>query len=196
MANTTTPFGAIPVSHFLGVDWAQGGHIYYVGTGDSTAIGRGDYVSLAGSADTTGKYPTIARTAAGGAILGVAYSFGTNPDVLINVSNLSENYRAASVARYVLVLDDPFIIYKMKEDSVGNNIDADMIGLATDIATVTDCNTTTGISTMALDSSDTATAGGQVRLLGVDKSNGNALGANCDFLVMINEHQLMATTDI
>jgi hypothetical protein len=74
-------------------------------------------------------------------------------------------------------------------------MDADMVGLATDIA-VGSGNTTTGISAMELDSSDTATGAGQMRILGLVRRGTNALGSYAIWRCMINEHQLRTGTDV
>jgi hypothetical protein len=196
MANTDTPFGAKPIGHKLGLDWTQCVNVYYVSSSDSKAIGKYDLVSLAGSSDTLAEYPTVARAAAAGVLLGSVVGFGSTPYAAFNPSNLAYKYRPASTAMYLWVVDDPFVIYEMQEDNTANDMDADMVGLATDIATVADCNTTTGISTMELDSSDTATGAGQMRILGISKRPGNVLGTYCKWRVMINEHQLRAGTDV
>jgi len=72
-----------------------------------------------------------------------------------------------------------------------------MLGLQTDI-TVGTGSTSTGKSAMELDSSDTATALGQCKLLGVVDREDNALGTNCKWHVLIVEHEmnLAYTTDI
>lgn len=196
MANIDTPFGAKPVGHKLGIDWTGCVNVYYVPSTDSAPLGKYDLVSLAGSSDTLAEYPTVTRAAAAGVLLGSVVGFGLTANEAFYPTNLSLKYKPASTAMYVWVVDDPLVIYEMQEDNAGNNMDADMVGLSTDIAAVASCNTTTGLSTMELDSSDTATALGQMRILGISKRPGNALGSYCKWLCMINEHQLLTGTDV
>jgi hypothetical protein len=195
MANTDAAFGFKPVGHALGLDWTQCVNPYYFAAGESTATFKYDLVSLAGSSDTLGEYPTIAQTAAAGAILGVVIGFSNTPYISADVTNLARKYRPASTAMYGWVVDDPFVIYEAQEDSADNDMDADMVGLATDIA-VGSGNTTTGISAMELDSSDTATGAGQMRILGLVRRGTNALGSYAIWRCMINEHQLLTATDV
>jgi hypothetical protein len=195
MANTDAAFGFKPVGHALGLDWTQCVNPYYFAAGESTATFKYDLVSLAGSSDTLGEYPTIAQTAAAGAILGVVIGFSNTPYISADVTNLARKYRPASTAMYGWVVDDPFVIYEAQEDSADNDMDADMVGLATDIA-VGSGDTTTGISAMELDSSDTATGAGQMRILGLVRRGTNALGSYAIWRCMINEHQLRTGTDV
>jgi hypothetical protein len=162
----------------------------------------GDAVVLAGSADTSGKYPTIEQAvAADENIVGVVIGFGLQPQVMGNPDNPNMKYRAASTAMYALVVDDPFVIFEIQEDSVDNYITADMVGLATDITNGAEGtgSTTTGHSTMELDSSDTATAAGQCRILRAVNREDNALGNHCKWEVLIAEHayrEQITVTDV
>jgi hypothetical protein len=117
MANTDAAFGFKPVGHALGLDWTQCVNPYYFAAGESTATFKYDLVSLAGSSDTLGEYPTIAQTAAAGAILGVVIGFSNTPYISADVTNLARKYRPASTAMYGWVVDDPFVIYEAQEDS-------------------------------------------------------------------------------
>jgi len=198
MANTDTPFGFKPVGHLLGGSWSGKANVYYVPVTNAAILGKGDAVKSTGSADPTGKYPGVVRAAAGNVIRGVVIGFGDNPYTMTHPDTPNRDYLPISTAAYVLVVDDPFVIFEIQEDSVDNNMDADMLGLHTDIATVADANTSTGKSTTELDSSDTATALGQCKLLRVANREDNALGTHCKWEVLIVEHEmnLAYTTDI
>lgn len=204
MANTNRPQGAVPVGTLGSSNWNGKVNPYIFLTGDSTACHIGDFVKLAGSSGTAGLalvygydvegMPSIAKaTASDTTIVGAVVGFSP----LYTDLNLSGIYRLASTARIAYVSDDPDTIYEMQEDSVGNNMDADMVGLSTDIITGTGSNTT-GISGQMLDSSDTATAGGQMRILGLSRRMDNAIGEFAKWLVKINvsEGAYLATTDI
>ena len=204
MANVNRPQGAVPVGTLGSSNWNGKVSTYVFLTGDGTACHIGDFVKQAGSSGTAGLalvdgydvegIPSVAKaTASDTTLLGAVVGFSPNPSNL-NVDGL---YRAASTARLVYVSDDPRTIYEMQEDSVGNNMDADMVGLSTDIITGTGSNTT-GISGQMLDSSDTGTAGGQMKILGLSKRVDNAIGQYAKWLVMINtgEGAYNTTTDI
>ena len=197
MANIDAPFGFRPVGHISGAPWNGKVNMYLYS--DSNTLFMGDPVKLAGSSGAAGTVvngidvegmATIVRAAAGDALLGVVVGF------LPLQSNLEVLHAQASVNRIALVVDDPDTVFEAQEDSVGNNMDADMVSLCTDMITYAAGNTTTGRSIIELDSSDTATAAGQFRILGLSKRVGNAMGANALWRVTIAEHQLRTATDI
>lgn len=195
MANSDTPFGFKPVKHLNGNPWNGKTNVYYIPATDATATFRGDAVKSAGSATADGLYPTVAQAAATETIRGVVIGFSDTPYINVNQDNLLENYRAASVARYAFVVDDPDVIFEIQEDSVGNSITAAMVGLSTDIV-VGSGSTTTGLSAMELDSSDTATAAGQCKILRAVNRPNNALGDHCKWEVLIIEHEMRSSTDV
>ena len=195
MANSDIPSGFRPVKHLSGSSWNGKANVYYIPSSDGTAVFVGDAVKSAGSADTTGKYPTVTQAAATDTIRGVVIGFGDNPYTMIHPDTPNKSYRPASTAMYCLVVDDPQVIFEIQEDSVGNSIAATMVGLSTDIVVGTG-STTTGKSAMELDSSDTATAAGQCKILRVANREDNALGDHCKWEVLIIEHEMLSSTDV
>jgi len=195
MANLDTPFGFKPVKHLIGAPWNGKANVYYVPSTDNTALFIGDAVKSAGAADATGKYPTVAQATAAAAIRGVIVGFGDNPNTMTNPDYPMRRYRPAATAMYVFVVDDPFVIFEIQEDSDANSITAAMVGLSTDIV-VGSGSTTTGKSAMELDSSDTATALGQCKILRAVNRDDNDLGDYCKWEVTIIEHEMLAATDV
>ena len=195
MANVDSPFGFKPIEHLNGNPWNGKTRVYYIPATDGTAVFKGDPVKSAGSADATGKFPTVAQAAAGDLIRGVVVGFADQPYVAFDTTNQFRNYRPASTAMYVFVVDDPDVIFEIQEDSVGNSIAVTMVGLNTDIV-VGSGSTASGISGVELDSSDTATALGQCKMLGLIDRPDNELGNNAKWKVLIVEHEMRSTTDI
>lgn len=196
MANKDTPFGFKPVGHLLGGPWNGKVNAYYIPVGNAAALFVGDAVVSAGSADASGKYPSIAQAAAASVIRGVIVGFGDNPYTMTHPDTPNQDHWPVSTAGYAFVVDDPFVIFEIQEDNAANDIDADMVGLSTDIATVGTGSSVTGKSAMELDSSDTATALGQCKLLRVSNREDNALGAYCKWDVLIVEHEMLIATDV
>ena len=195
MANSDAPSGFKPVKHLNGNPWNGKVNVYYIPATDGTATFIGDAVKSAGSATSDGLYPTVAQAAAGDAIRGVVVGFSDQPYVSVNTDNLNEKYRAASVARYAFVVDDPDVIFEVQEDSVGGSIAAASVGLSCDFV-VGYGSTVTGKSGMEIDSSDVATAAGQFKLLRVSNKVGNELGNYCKWEVLFREHEMLAATDV
>ena len=203
MANVNRPQGAVPVGTLGAGAWNGRVTAYLIDSGNGTAVHIGDLVKLAGSSgvaaqrvngqDVEGMATVIKATASDTTLVGAVVGFSPNQENL----NISGLYRVASTNRIAYVSDDPRTIYEMQEDSVGNNLDADMVGLSTDIITGTGDNAT-ALSGQMLDSSDTATAGGQMRIMGLSKRADNNIGTYAKWLVMINtgEGAYNTTTDI
>lgn len=195
MANTDTPFGFKPVKHLIGAPWNGKANVYYVPSTDNTALFIGDAVKSGGTADATGKYPTVTQATAAAAIRGVIVGFGDNPNTMTNPDYPMRRYRPAATAMYVFVVDDPFVIFEIQEDSDANSIGIAMVGLSTDIV-VGSGSTTTGKSGMELDSSDTATALGQCKILRLVNRDDNELGNYAKWEVTIIEHEMLSATDV
>lgn len=192
MANPSTAFGLIPLRYRNGSPWNGKYNIYYVPSTDNTAIYTGDPVKSGSDATTDGVYPTVAQAAATDLILGVAIGFMTTPSTGFDINYLTRKYRPASTAMYVAVVDDPDVIFVAKEDSDANVIATSMIGNNFDIV-VGSGSTTTGQSGVAIDSSDYKTATAQLRVLRLHNANGNVIGTNANWEVMINEHVFNGT---
>jgi hypothetical protein len=180
--------GARVAGHLYGAPFNGGVRRYKHDSGDATAIFRGDFVKLAGSADTEG-LPTVVQAAATDTLLGVVVGFEAD------LSNLSLLHCTASTNRVLLVADDPNTIFSIQEDSVGGALTAAEVGENADI-TVGTGSTVTGLSGMELDSSDHKTATAQLRILRLDPTPGNEVGTNAKYLVVINEHVLKSTTGV
>jgi len=196
MANSDRPFGFKPVKHLLGLPWSGKANVYYIPSSNATALFKGDAVTSTGSADSTGKYPGIVQAAAGEAIRGIIIGFGEDPHVMIKADSPNRVHCPVSTEMYALVIDDPFVIFEIQEDSAGAALTVDEIGLSTNIV-VGSGSTTTGLSGMELDSSDTGTdTTGQCKLLRIVDREDNALGDNCKWEVLIVEHELLTATDV
>jgi len=189
MANANTPFGLRPIFNSNGSPYNGNALICAFASGDTAAAFVGDLVKLTGTAEATTGIPIVAQCAATDAIYGVIVGFEPNR------ADLTLNYRAASTVRYAMVCVDQGVMYVAQEDSVGNNLAVTEVGLATDIVVGTG-STVTGASSVMLDSSDTATAAGQVRILGLYRSPDNEIGTYAKWLVRINESQLSVATDV
>jgi len=196
MSNRNEYGGFKPVRHLNGMPWNGKARMYYIPATDGTATFKGDAVKSAGSSDASGKYATVKQATAGSVNLrGVVIGFSDQPHIAVDVTNLYRTYRPASTAMYCLVVDDPDVIFEIQEDNDTNDMDADMVGLSTDIV-VGSGNTTSGLSAMELDSSDTATAAGQCKILNVSNKEDNALGTYCKWDVLIIEHEMRSSTDV
>lgn len=190
MANVSRVNGFRAVKHVNGSNYNGASNWYFVPATDGTALARGDLVKLAGSASTDG-YATITKATTSGACVGVVAGF------LTDYSNLAipDQYRAASTARYALVIDSPDVVFEAQEDAVGGALAVTDIGLNVDFIDA-GVSTTTGASGMQVDTSTkAATATLPLKLMGFVNRVDNEIGsANAKVLVVINNHQLASGT--
>jgi len=181
MANSNTAQGLIPKRYRNGAPFKGPLRRYYHPAADSVALFVGDPVIIAGSADVDGT-PTATRAtaASAGRITGVVVGF--EPNSTLN----AVGYGAASTAFYVLVCDDPNVLYEIQEDSVGGALAATSVGLNADLIAAAG-NTSTRQSSFMLDSSTAAvTATLQLRVIGLEQRGDNEIGTNAKWLVAIN----------
>ncbi len=189
MANLDIPSGLKPIKHLNGSSWSGKTNVYYIPSTDATPLYKGDAVKLAGSADTLGKFPTVAQAAAGDALVGVVAGFGDNPYIMIQADTPIRTYRPASTGLYVLVVDDPDVIFEAQEDSVGAALAATDVGDYVDLVVASGSVMNRG-SYMEIDSSSKLSTTAQLRLLRVVDREDNALGDHCKWEVFIAEHTL------
>lgn len=184
MANSDNAKGLRPVRYQGGAAYTGAPNRYYVPASDGTAIYLGGLVKSAGSADASGVMSVTGNVATGNAVLGVVV--GVEP-----VTAESTVYRVASTARYVLVADDPNLVFEIQDDSVGGALAAANVGNTADLTGFTSGSTATGASSIEIDSS-TATASGDgtedVLILGLVQRGDNEIGTNAKWLVRLNNH--------
>lgn len=155
MSNVSRVNGFRPVKYLNGAAWNGQSTLYFVPSGDATALFVGDLVKAETTGDPAasgGKVMGIrscVQAAAGDAVLGAIVGFVIDP------TNLNTpQYRAASTGRYLWVTDDPNILYEVQTSNgtavLGN------VGLNAAIA-VAAGSTTTGTSGMTLDVGTVAT---------------------------------------
>lgn len=196
MANRNAPFGLSPLGYLNGSPWNGQAQMYCIPSSDSTnAYAIGDPVVLAGSADANG-IPTITLATAGygNAITGVIVGAGglvyggpganpTNLNTTVVPVTKAQNY-------YVLVADDPNILFLAQEDSVGNNLAATDVGSNIDLVSGSNSGFLSG---WMIDSS-TANTGAtrQLQLVRLHQVKDNAIGQYARWVVRINNHSYSA----
>lgn len=164
--------------------------------GDSTAAFKGSMVKWTGATDTDGYTPVVtlaspADTKLAGAIVGFEAQYG---------GDWATYYRLASVRQYALIPTDKFAVYQCQEDSVGGNMAlTTSIGKNVDF-TAESGNTSTGYSTMELDSSTVADTNSlPIRIISpvnrVDNSTATA-NSNAVWNVMLNLDSYTNTTGV
>ena len=191
MANSDIARGLIPVRHMSGACYNGAANLYYVPASDGTALFRGDPVVVVTADSDAYGVPTITRaTAAGGNyISGVFMGLASDGDPSIPILDSTPIYRAASTEAYVLIADDPELLFEIQEDGVGGAMGVGAASRNADLASGTG-STATGNSGFELDSSTLATTNTlQLRVRApVRRVDNDPTLTNAKWLVHINLH--------
>ena len=199
MANANTPFGLFPFAYAWGAPYAGAVRTYYVPVGNGTALYVGDpVIGITNSSDANGVPTAEIGTAGGGAYnLGVFVGVSNNAGLLtIPVLQSNPVYLPASTAAYIYVVDDPFVLFKIQEDSVGGAMVAGASFRNADLVAGSG-STVTGFSGWQLDSSTLQTTNTlQLRIIQALQEVDNAPGNFCKWLVKFNLHQMLNLTGV
>jgi hypothetical protein len=163
MASVSRANGFRPVKTVLGAAYNGQANVYFVPSSDSTVIMVGDAVKLAGDARAATGAPTVTRAGATdvpvGIVVGILFTGVGDLTNMPPVNDLNTPvYRRASTDRYLLVCDDPNVVYEVQY--AGTSVAAATITANVGLNgqfTTTAGSTTSGASGMQLDSSGLAT---------------------------------------
>lgn len=163
MASVSRINGFRPVKSITGAPYSGAANLYFVPASDSTVIMVGDAVKLAGDARSATGAPTVTRCGATdtpvGVVVGILFTGVGDLTNVPPVDNLNTPvYRRASTDRYLLVADDPNLVYEVQY--AGTSVAAATITANVGLNgqfTTTAGSTTSGSSGMQLDSSGLAT---------------------------------------
>lgn len=194
MANSNAPFGLRPHGYLSGAPWNGQARVYCIpNTDDTNAYAIGDPVELAGGADAAG-VPTVVLATAGSGITGVIVSMGgtkygsghydpTDLNTTVIPATKSKDY-------YVMVCDDPTVLFEVQEIGTGTALAAAAVGLNCNLVAGTNNGYVSGWLLTNTTEADTSTL--DVQLMGLVQRPGNAFGAYAKWLVRINSHSYNA----
>ena len=181
MANVDKPFGLRPLGN-LSATGAQKQYGYEIADNQSGAIYQGDLVTVYDGYLV--KFAPATHTAAVGVFNGCNYIDPTSG------KTTWKNYYPGSVnitAGKIIadVIDDPSQLFIVQVDE---SVAQTQIGMNADVVG-TGGSTTTGVSSMELDSSTIAKAAAlNLKIVGLWDVPGNEFGTNAVVVVKINEH--------
>ncbi len=205
MANANIAKGLIPYRRTTGEPYNGAGNIYYVPASYGVNLFVGDPVQIVtASADLQG-IPAVQIVTAGngtdsgiatygvlGAIVGVIP--GGEPQIA--VTRDLPVYHPASTAGYVLVSDDPDMLYMVQENgNMGTGTVGAVAGPGKNVDLVSGAGSTvTGYSGWTIGSASLSVNALQMRVIRMLEQADNALGTNAKWLCRINLNQLTNTT--
>lgn len=196
MANVSRINGLNPVKYLNGAPYNGQCNTYFIPLANAVNTFVGDPVKADATGDTVAAgglalgIQSVVQAAAGDPIIGVIVGFAVVP------TNLNTpQFRTASTGRYVLVADDPNILYEGEVS--GTTLTAADIGLNTNIivgvGSIVSGNSAVSVSGTAA----AVTATLQLRLMGFTQRPDNEVGnPAAKVLVRINNHQHAAGTGV
>lgn len=199
MANANAPRGLVPYRRSTGEPYNGAANVYYVPASVASNIFVGDPVTwLTNSADANG-IPGVTLATAGSSnyILGACVGIVNAGEPPITVTRDLPIYHPASTAQYILVADDPDLLYMVQEDSVGGAMVQGAPGRNVNLEAGSGGSTVTGLSSWMLQSSSLATTNTlQMKILRMLEQADNAVGTNAKWLCRINLNALTNTTGV
>ena len=164
MASVSRINGFRPVKTITGAPYNGQANVYFVPASDSSVIMVGDAVKLLGDARAATGVPTVTRVSGAtdipvGVVVGILFTGVGDTTNMPPVNDLNTPvYRRASTDRYLLVADDPNLIYEVQY--AGTSVAAATITAnvgQNGQFTTTAGSTVSGSSGMQLDSAGLAT---------------------------------------
>lgn len=200
MASVSRINGLRPVKTSTGAPYMGQSNLYFLPAANGDVVMVGDVVKLAGSSRSPTGVPTVARHAGGateaavGVVVGIIF---TGVGDALNVPPVTDLntpvYRRASTDRYVMVADDPTLVFEC--EAMGATFAAVDVGLNCEVD-VTAGSTSSGASGMAADlSTKAATATLPLKIVGFPHRPDNNIGdAYVNIYVKINNHEYKGGT--
>lgn len=195
MPNISRPSGLSPLEYLDGSPYNGKARQFFIPSTDGNAYAIGDPVVMLGSGDSNGVASIVLATAGFGnpvlgAIVGMGGTVYGGGGFDPNLPNQAIIPATKTRGYYVLVSDDPNIVYSIQEGGAGSALTAGAIGSNFDLIS----GTNTGfVSGWQLDNASANTGSTrQLQLLGLVQTQDNALGQYAKWKVRINFHQYTA----
>lgn len=197
MANLNAPSGLSPDQYLTGNPWNGQARQYCILSTNGIAYSIGDPVILEGTADDNGVPSVILATAGtGNPVTGVIVSAGgiTVGGPLADPTNLNTTVIPATKSKnyYVMVADDPNILFEVQEGGAGAALTKLDLGNNFNLKSGTNSGFLSG---WVLDNATAGTGATlQVRLMALIQRKDNTFGTYAKWLVKINNHSYAAGT--
>lgn len=117
MANANVARGLIPYRHYDGSVWNGSANVYYVPSSYGTALYVGDPVDVVSGSNDANGIPAVQLGSVGSPIIGSVVGIVAAGEPVIAVTRDLPIYHAASTAQYLLVSDDPTLLYMIQDDA-------------------------------------------------------------------------------
>lgn len=202
MANFIQPRGFVPARYMNGAAWSGGANMYYIPATDTNQYNPGDVVLTAAVGADANGIPAVTKNTTGtgvvrGVVIGCLTANPNNPSLVgTNLDLTVQNIPATKTkAYYVLVVDDPKVIFQIQDDGVTTaNLVAASVGLNASFTVTNPTAPAQNSATVLLSSSFATTAALTVKIFGLSQIPNNSFGANATWDVIFNQHEFQGNT--
>lgn len=198
MANLQGAYGFAPVRYLNGASWNGAVNMYCIPATDTNMVSPGDAIMSVAGADALG-IPFVTKalgtSTVRGVVVGVLATIPNNASIQGTTLDLAAQNIPSTKSRayYVLVADDPKIVFKLKDDGVTGLTSAAVGKNAT--FTVANPTAPQQDSASSLNTASPATTASlNLKILGLAQDGKTTFGAYADWLVMFNQHELNGNT--
>lgn len=198
MANVVAQYGFVPEKYLNGAAWNGAVNLYHIPSTDGSQFNVGDPVVSVAGADANG-IPSVAKATGTATVRGVIVGClpiapGNPSFVGTNIDLTLQNIPATKTKDYyVLVCDDPKVVFKVKDDGLAA-LTASAVGKNASF-TVANPTSPSQKSASVLATGTVATTNTlNLKILGLVQEPNNAFGANAAWMVIFNEHELNGNT--
>ena len=195
MANIIQPKGFVPSRYLNGSPYNGGTNLYCIPSTDGSMFSVGDAVTTVAGGDANG-IPNVAKatgtSTVRGVITGVLPVGYNNPSLVgVNLDLTLQNVPATKTkAYYVLVADDPNLLFEIMDDGA-----AALTATACNknaIFVVVNPTSPAQVSASTLSAASVATTSTlNLKIMGLVQKPNNAFGINALWLVKFNLHELI-----
>jgi hypothetical protein len=195
--NLNAPRGLIPYRHFDGSYYNGSGNIYSIPTSIATNLFIGDPVDIVSGSNDGSGIPSVKIGVTGSPIIGAIIGIADGGDPVTAVTRDLPIYHPASTLQYVLVADDPTLIFMIQDDASAQAV-ASTLWAGKNASLITGTGSTiTGYSGWQLQSSTViaATATLDLKIMRPLPQPDNAVSGtantnqNAKWLVKLNNHR-------
>ena len=194
MANQIGPRGLVPSRYLDGSAWNGATNMYCIPSSDGSIYGPGDAVKSAAGGDANG-IPYMQKAATNdtvrGVIVSVVLAAPNLPSVQgVIIDNTTQAIPATKAKDYyVLVCDDPTIIFEVQDDgnsALTNTACNKNASLTIANPTAPQQNSATSLSCASVATTQSL----NLKIMGLVQKPNNAFGVYASWLVRFNQHEL------
>ena len=196
MANTNAPFGGRPVGHLNGSPYNGQCNLYYFAASNGDAVHLGDFVKSKAAGDDNG-VPGVdlagGTDTVRGIVVGVlgAYPGASMAGTALNLEQVGYVSATNAAAVYVLVADEPDLVFEIQCGATATNLVATKLNLNFSLTVAAPSPTTNPYSATIVDNSTINTTNTlKFKMLGLARRPNNAIGAYQVVRAMFNSHEL------